>query len=92
MELKRAGFLTKLVILLLLIATSVTLLGLQKQITEAQSRRDKLDLQVTRQRQTNEELRQAVENSDDPERQAAIARDELGLVTPGEKIIIFYTD
>lgn len=92
MELKRAGFLTKLVILLLLIAASVTLLGLQKQITEAQSRRDKLDLQVTRQRQTNEELRQAVENSDDPERQAAIARDELGLVTPGEKIIIFYTD
>lgn len=89
MEVKRAGFLTKIVILILLIAASITLLGLQRQISEAQSQRDLLQRQVARQSQVNEDLREAVENSDDPARQADIAREELGLAEPGEKIIVF---
>lgn len=89
MQVKKAGFLTKIVVLVLLIAASVSLLGLQRQISEAQSQRETLRLQVTRQSQVNDDLRQAVENSDDPERQAAIARNELGLAAPGEKVIIF---
>lgn len=89
MELKRAGFLTKIVILVLLIAASVTLLGLQRRIRAAQDQREALAVRVARQSQVNEELKEAVENSDDPDRQAAIARNELGLVSPGEKVIIF---
>lgn len=89
MELKKAGFLTKIVILVLLIAASVTLLGLQRQIAAAQGQREALAVQVARQSQVNEDLKEAVENSDDPDRQAAIARNELGLASPGEKVIIF---
>ena len=89
MKLKRAGFLTKIVVLVLLIAASVTLLQLQRQIATAQNQREALAVQVARQGQVNEELKEAVEDSDDPARQAAIARNELGLASPGEKVIIF---
>ena len=33
--------------------------------------------------------RTGVDHSDDPQRQADIAREELGLVAPGEKVIVF---
>jgi cell division protein FtsL len=89
MQLKKAGFLTKIVILTLLIAASVTLLSLQRQITQARSQRQNLERQVAQQVQLNTELQQAVENSGDPERQAQLARSELGYVSPGEKVIIF---
>lgn len=89
MQFKRAGFLTKIVVLALLIAASVMLLRLRGQIQEAQAQRDELKLQVAGQTQTNADLRDAIEHSDDPERQADIARTELGLVSPGEKVIKF---
>ena len=39
--------------------------------------------------QVNADLADAVENSGDPERQADIARNKLGLVEPGEQVIYF---
>ena len=39
--------------------------------------------------QVNADLSDAVENSDDPDRQADIARGKLGLVEPGEYIFRF---
>ena len=89
MQLKRASFLTKIVVMIMLIAASVTLLRLQGQITAAQAERDELQLRLARQVQRNADLRDAVEHSEDPDRQADVARSELGLVAPGEKIIIF---
>ena len=89
MRLTKASFLTKIVVLIMLIAASVTLLRLQGQITAAQAERDALQLQLARQTQRNADLRDAVEHSEDPDRQADVARSELGLVAPGEKIIIF---
>lgn len=89
MRVKKAGFLTKVVILSLLFAASITLLGLQREIAAAQSQREALTLQVARQSRVNEELRAAVEDSGNPERQAEIARSELGLASPGERVIIF---
>ena len=50
---------------------------------------DTLKLQVASQSQTNADLRDAVEHSEDPTRQKDIARNELGLAAPGEKVIIF---
>ena len=47
--------------------------------------------EVAAQRQVNADLSDAVENSGDPERQADIARDKLGLVTPGE-YVFYFTD
>lgn len=89
MQIKRAGFLTKLVVLTLIIAASVTLLQMRGQIEEARAQRDQLELQVANQTQTNADLRDAIEHSEDPDRQADIARSKLGLVSPGEKVIIF---
>ncbi|MBP3521253.1 MAG: septum formation initiator family protein [Oscillospiraceae bacterium] len=89
MQIKKASFLTKLVVLTLLIAASVALLRLQGQITAAEAERDSLRVRLTNQIQVNADLKDAVEHSEDPERQADIARNELGLAAPGEKIINF---
>lgn len=89
MKVKKAGFLTKLVVLALLIAASVGLLRLHGTIAAAQTERDALKAQVAEQTQTNADLQDAVDNSDDPDRQADIARDKLGLAAPGEKVIVF---
>ncbi len=89
MEVKKAGFLTKLVVLALLIAASVSLLRMQGLIAQAQGELDDLKLQVANQTQINADLRDAVDHSGDPNRQHDIARNELGLAAPGEKVIIF---
>lgn len=89
MQIKKAGFLTKIVVLALLIAASVTLLRMQGQIAQAQKEREELQQQVTQQAQVNADLQDAVDHSGDPDRQADIARNELGLAAPGEKVIIF---
>ena len=89
MQIKKAGFLTKIVILTLLIAATVSLLRLRTQIQEAQVELEDKRLQVAQQTQVNADLRDAVDHSGDPARQADIARNELGLASPGEKVIIF---
>ena len=89
MQIKKAGFLTKIVILTLLIAATVSLLRLRTQIQEAQVELEDKRLQVAQQTQVNANLRDAVDHSGDPARQADIARNELGLSGPGEKVIIF---
>lgn len=87
MKTKKAGLLTKIVVLALLIGLSITLLDLRSQLQEAQSQKDGLAAQVQAQTQVNADLADAVENSDDPERQNGIARSGLGLVVPGEVIL-----
>ena len=89
MQIKKAGFLTKLVVLTLLIAATVSLLRLRTQIQQAQAEREALRIQVAGQTQVNADLRDAVDHSGDPARQADIARNELDLAAPGEKVIIF---
>lgn len=89
MQIKKAGFLTKIVILTLLIVATVSLLRLRTQIQEAQVELEDKRLQVAQQTQVNADLRDAVDHSGDPARQADIARNELGLSGPGEKVIIF---
>ena len=89
MQFKRSSFLTKLVVVTLIIAATVTLLRMQGQIQQAQAELDQAKVRVARQIQRNADLQDAVDHSDDPQRQADIAREELGLVSPGEKVIIF---
>ena len=86
---KKAGLLTKIVVLALLIYLATSLLNLQGQIASAQAERDDLSRQVAAQTQANADLADDVENSGDPERQADIARNKLGLVEPGEQVIYF---
>jgi cell division protein DivIC len=85
-RLKRAGFLTKIVILAMLIYAAISLLNLRSQIAAAESARDQLQQQIAEQKQTNTNLAEDIENSDDPARMEEVARNKLGLVLPDEKV------
>ena len=89
MKLKKASLLTKSVILTLLIGTATGLLAMRSQLQTAQADLAAAQKQVEEQKQINADLADAVENSGDPERQADLARDKLGLVEPGEYVFQF---
>ena len=89
MKLKKASLLTKFVILTLLIGTATGLLAMRSQLQTAQTDLAAAQKQVEEQKQINADLADAVENSGDPERQADLARDKLGLVEPGEYVFQF---
>lgn len=86
MKTKKAGLLTKIVVLALLIYMSITLLDLRSQIRTAEAERDARQQAVNEQLQTNAALSGMLEQSDDPSALEDIARDRLGLVKPGEKV------
>lgn len=87
MKMKKAGLITKLVVLALLIGLSITLLDMRAQLQDAQSQKDVLTLQRDAQSQVNADLRDAVDNKDDPARIEDFARNSAGLVKPGEDIL-----
>lgn len=87
MRFKRAGFLTKIIVLALLIYMATSLLDLRGQIQATQSQRDELARQVADQRLENQELAEAVEHSDDPEMLEQVARDK-GYVKQNE--VLFF--
>ena len=87
MEFKRAGFLTKIVVLALLIYMATSLLELRGKIQEVQAQRDELTWQVTDQELENRSLADAIANSDDPEMQEQVARDR-GYVEKDETLFI----
>ena len=87
MEFKRAGFLTKIVVLALLIYMATALLDLRGKIQEVQVQRDELAQQVTDQQLENQKRADAIANSDDPEVQERVARDR-GYVERGETLFI----
>ena len=87
MTFKRAGFLTKIVVLALLIYMAISLLDLRKKIQDVQLLRDDLSRQVTDQQLENQKLADAVANSDDPEMLEQVARDR-GYVEENETLFI----
>ena len=76
MRFKRASFLTKIVVLVLLIYLATSLLDLRGQIQNLQGQLDGKEQQVADLRQENEEKSYAVENSDDPEVIEEVAREK----------------
>lgn len=88
MRIKKAGLLTKLVVLILLACIATSLLELNSRLQDALAQKEDLSRQVTDQVQINADLTDAIENSDDPERIADVARDRLGLVKPGEIVFV----
>ena len=89
MKLKKASLLTKLVILALLIGTATGLLTMRSQLQAAQADVAAAQQEVEEQKHVNADLADAVENSGDPDRQADLAREKLGLVEPGEYVFQF---
>lgn len=91
-KLKRAGIITKVVILALAVYAVISLISLNAQVTEARKVRDETQAEVERLAQSNAELEYEINHSDDPETIEDIARDKLGLVMPGEKIFYDVSD
>ena len=87
MTFKRAGFLTKIVVLVLLIYMALSLIDIRGKIQGVQTQRDDLARQVTDQRLENQKLADAIANSDDPEMQEQVARDR-GYVEKEETLFV----
>ena len=87
MKLKQAGFLTKIVILALMIYMAISLLDMQNQLQETRALKEALEKQVASQQIENQRLADAVENSDDPAMMEQVAR-EKGYVKQGEVLYI----
>ena len=87
-ERRRTGLMTKLLILVLLAAIGYQLYGLRAQVEKAQAEKERYAAQVEALRQENETLTADIAEGATQYKMEQIARDELGLVTPGE--YVFY--
>ncbi len=82
----KAGLLTKILALVLLVYLVSSFLTLRGQIQDAEAERESLTQQVEDQQLENQELSETVENSDDPETLEKVAR-EKGYVKKDEILI-----
>lgn len=87
MKLKRAGMLTKVIIVVLLIYFTTSLLDLEGKIQDTEQEIGALQEQVEQQKIQNQQLQLAIENSDDPETLERVAR-EKGYVKQGETLYV----
>ena len=88
MKFKRSGLVSKLVVLILLVFTAITLLNIRGKIQSAQSQLTELQMAVDQQRESNAALADDIAHSNNPETVLAVAKDRMGLVEEGE--VIFY--
>lgn len=82
----KTGFFTKVLLLVLLAALGTQLYRLQSQVAEAQAQKEELARQVEEQQQVNDQLQAGIDNGGSEEEMKRIAREQLGLVDPNEKI------
>jgi cell division protein FtsB len=71
----------------LIIFSFSRLISTQRSITSARENLEELQQQVVEQELINAELEYAIENYNDPDVIANIARTQLGLVLPGEIVL-----
>ncbi len=87
MHVRKSGFITKIVLLVLLVYAIVSLMLLRSNLADAQAANQASADRVAELKQENEEMKYAIEHSGDPETMEDIARD-MGYVMPGEQIFI----
>ncbi len=85
---KKSSLITKLVIMILLVYSMVTLVYLQRQLSAKQLERQELEMQITQVQQANAALSEDIAALGTKEGIEAVAREKLGLVSEGE--ITFY--
>ena len=83
---KRGGLLPKLLVLVLLLLVGAHLLDLQKRIDAAQTEKLALSTQVEAQQRENNSLEAALGKADDEEYLQELAREQLDMVSPGERV------
>ncbi len=86
MKKKRGGLVLKLVVLAAVVWAAVSVVRLHIDISEAERQRAAVQLDIARQKRDNAMLSELLESSDDLERIAEAARDELGYVSANEQI------
>ena len=86
MKKKRGGLVLKLVVLAAVVWAAVSVVRLHIDISEAEQQRAAVQLDIARQKRDNAMLSELLESSDDLERIAEAARDELGYVSANEQI------
>ena len=82
---KRGGLLAGALILLLLALALWQLTVIRGRLADARAEQSALEESVARQEQENRSLEAALERAEDPEYLQQLARDQLGMVTPGQK-------
>ena len=87
MQFKQAGFLTKIVVLVLLIYMTTSLIDMLGQIQDVESQRDALAQEVSEYQLENQELGEYIANSDDPDVLEQAARDR-GYVKENEDLYV----
>ncbi len=80
------GFFTKLLILLLLAALSAELYHLRGRVEQAEAEKVQLSAQVAQRQQENDALQEAIANGGSEEEMRKIARKDLGMADPNDKI------
>ena len=83
----RAGFFTKILIVILLAVLTWQLSALRVQVEEAEFQRQQLAAQVDAKQAENDSLQASIDRSGSLEEMLRIAREELGLVDPDTIII-----
>jgi len=86
MKLKKAGLITKIVVIILVVYAAARLISVHAQLQEATEIRDELSERAEEMETTNAEMEYSLENSQDDEVIAGIARDKLGMAYPEEEI------
>lgn len=88
MKFKQSGFLSKIVVLILLIFVAITLLNVRGQVKAAEEDLQTYQAAVDEQREINAALSDNIANSSDPETVLDVAKDKMGLLESGE--VVFY--
>ncbi len=86
MKLRRAGWITGLVIAGLILYACVTLTNMRSKVNQAAKTQAELQTRVEQIQEENAALQHAIDNKDDPDTIGDIAREKLGLVMPDERI------
>ena len=83
-----SGFPVRLAMPVLLVLLGWQVWRMQDQLTAAKAQEQQLRTQVQLQQQENDALQKSIDQGGSQEEMERIARDELGLVSPGERVFV----
>ncbi|MBE7005254.1 MAG: septum formation initiator family protein [Ruminococcaceae bacterium] len=82
---KQTGIFALALVLLMIFVVGMRLMGMREKLASAQAEREMLTERVAKARQENRSLEAALDRAEDPEYLQQLAREKLGMVSPGEK-------
>lgn len=92
MKIKKTSLIIRIVIVALVLYAGISLVNLKAQTKKAEKQSGEFQEQVDDAVQENEELQYAIDHSTDPDVIEDVARNDIGLVKPGEKIFYDVSD